>query len=237
MRWERGDISFIFRGDNAPHESLTVLDNTYQIYQRVRHEETESEIEDEVDILMSTDILAAQMSTKRIHFVRAQTGWFFRADKTETIAGQYECDMYAIQGLVLESRKRREHLSRQDLQKNKAMIESLARGSGGGANAAAAARTNHTDGVQMAGATGEVIEGAEVSSVCSTSIIRYKNRFLQIVRRPSLLPPPPSPVTWDEYINAEPGDYCKLGREIVYKESSKSFKATVAMVNIDLHIR
>lgn len=168
MRWERGDISFIFRGDNEPHESLTVLDNTYQIYQRVRHEETESEIEDEVDILMSTDILAAQMSTKRIHFVRAQTGWFFRADKTETIAGQYECDMYAIQGLVLESRKRREHLSRQDLQKNKAMIESLARGSG--SSAGAAARTSHTD-QSAGGVAGDSIEGAELNSVCSLCVI------------------------------------------------------------------
>lgn len=126
MRWERGDISFIFRGDNASHESLTVLDNLYRIYQRVRHEETDTDIEDEVDILMSTDILTAQMSTKRINFVRAQTGWIFRADKTETIAGQYQSEMYTIQGLVLESRKRREHLSKQDLQKNKAIIESLA---------------------------------------------------------------------------------------------------------------
>lgn len=40
------------------------------------------EVEDEVDILMSTDILAAQMSTKSINFVRAQSGWIFRADKT-----------------------------------------------------------------------------------------------------------------------------------------------------------
>lgn len=132
MRWERGDISFIFRGDNEPHEALTVLDNVYQCFQRVRYEETEAEVEDEVDIMMSTDILAAQMSTKSIHFVRAQTGWFFRADRTETIAGQYECDMYSIHGLVLESRKRREHLSREDLQKNKAMMESLSKGSGGG---------------------------------------------------------------------------------------------------------
>lgn len=132
MRWERGDISFIFRGDNEPHEALTVLDNVYQCFQRVRYEETESEVEDEVDIMMSTDILAAQMSTKSIHFVRAQTGWFFRADRTETIAGQYECDMYSIHGLVLESRKRREHLSREDLQKNKAMMESLSKGGGGG---------------------------------------------------------------------------------------------------------
>lgn len=82
MRWERGDISFIFRGDKCPQESLTVLDNNYQIFQRVRYEETDIEVEDEVDILMSTDILAAQMSTKSINFVRAQSGWIFRADKT-----------------------------------------------------------------------------------------------------------------------------------------------------------
>lgn len=43
--------------------------------------ETEMEIEDEVDILMSSDILAAQMSTKSITFTRAQTGWIFREDK------------------------------------------------------------------------------------------------------------------------------------------------------------
>lgn len=81
MRWERGDISFIFRGDKSPKESLTVLDNEYQCYQRVRYEESEQEIEDEVDILMSSDILAAQMSTKSINFVRAQSGWIFREDK------------------------------------------------------------------------------------------------------------------------------------------------------------
>lgn len=44
-------------------------------------QETEAEIEDEVDILMSSDIVAAQMSTKQITFSRAQTGWIFRADK------------------------------------------------------------------------------------------------------------------------------------------------------------
>lgn len=39
------------------------------------------EIEDEVDLLMSTDILAAQISTKSINFARAQSGWIFREDK------------------------------------------------------------------------------------------------------------------------------------------------------------
>lgn len=39
------------------------------------------EIEDEVDILMSSDIMAAQMSTKSITFTKAQSGWFFREDR------------------------------------------------------------------------------------------------------------------------------------------------------------
>lgn len=39
------------------------------------------EIEDEVDLLMSTDILAAQISTKSISFTRAQSGWIFREDR------------------------------------------------------------------------------------------------------------------------------------------------------------
>ncbi|KAG4071079.1 hypothetical protein HA402_002751 [Bradysia odoriphaga] len=190
MRWERGDISFIFRGDKSPKESLTVLDNEYQCYQRVRYEESEQEIEDEVDILMSSDILAAQMSTKSINFVRAQSGWIFREDKKETVAGLYDCDSYCINGLILESRKRREHLSRDDLQKNKAIMESLTKGGGQSQN------------IDQNG---------------------------EIVRRASLLPPPDCQVTWEDYINSEPGEYPKLGRELVYKESSKAFRATVAM--------
>lgn len=99
---------------------------------------------------MSSDILAAQMSTKSINFVRAQTGWIFKEDRKELVAGQFDCELYTINGiyicslflksslrpssfisfnfftgLILESRKRREHLSRDDLQKNKAIMESL----------------------------------------------------------------------------------------------------------------
>lgn len=82
-----------------PTESLTVMDNVGQLYQRVRYEvsrrgkkfwifdfwffakENEMEIEDEVNLLMSTDILAAQISTKKISFTRAQSGWIFREDR------------------------------------------------------------------------------------------------------------------------------------------------------------
>ncbi|XP_021701564.1 ankyrin repeat domain-containing protein 13C isoform X1 [Aedes aegypti] len=189
MRWERGDISFIFRGENPPKDSLTALDNECRCYQHVRHEETELEIEDEVDILMSSDILAAQMSTKSISFTKAQSGWIFREDKKETVAGQYDSDLYTINGLTLEQRKRREHLSRDDLQKNKALMESLTKG-------------GQSAGIDQNG---------------------------EIIRRASLQPPPSSSITWEDYISAEPGQYPNLGRDLVYKESSKNFRATVAM--------
>ena len=45
-------------------------------------QESESEIEDEVDILMSSDIVAATMPTKYITFSRARSGWLFKEDKT-----------------------------------------------------------------------------------------------------------------------------------------------------------
>lgn len=51
---------------------------------------------------MSSDILAAQMSTKSINFVRAQTGWIFKEDRKELVAGQYDCELYTINGIYLQ---------------------------------------------------------------------------------------------------------------------------------------
>ncbi|KAK6634926.1 Ankyrin repeat domain-containing protein 13C [Polyplax serrata] len=187
MRWERGDISFIFNGNAKPNYSLTVLDNKANLYQRVKYEESEVEIEDEVDILMSSDIMAAQMSTKSISFTRAQTGWIFREARKEMVGG-FQANFYVINGMLLESRKRREHLTEEDLQKNKAIMESFTKGS----------------------ATGLDSNG-------------------EPTRRASLTPPPESKVTWNEYISSEAGGHPTLGREIWYKESSKTFRATLAM--------
>ena len=38
MKWERGDISFIFNGESKPSHSLTVLDNKIKVFQRIRYE-------------------------------------------------------------------------------------------------------------------------------------------------------------------------------------------------------
>ncbi|XP_029768187.1 ankyrin repeat domain-containing protein 13C-A [Terrapene carolina triunguis] len=127
MKCQRGDLSFIFNGDATPSESFVVLDNEQKVYQRIHHEESEMETEEEVDILMSSDIYSATLSTKSITFTRAQTGWLFREDKTERV-GNFLADFYLVNGLVLESRKRREHLSEEDILRNKAIMESLSKG-------------------------------------------------------------------------------------------------------------
>ncbi|KAA0200614.1 hypothetical protein HAZT_HAZT003291 [Hyalella azteca] len=132
MRWERGDISFLFTGQTSsgarPAHSLTVIDNTLRVYQRVRHEECDAELEDEVNIMMSSDIVSAQMSMKEITFARAQSGWIFRADKKEVV-GKYSADFYCLNGLCIDSHKRREHLTAEDLIKNKQLVENLTKGS------------------------------------------------------------------------------------------------------------
>jgi len=127
MRWERGDITFLYRGDLPPEQALTVMDNKANVYQFVRHQESELEFEDEVDLLMSSDIVAAQISTKPISFSRERQGWIWREDRAETL-GNYRADFYSVLGMSLESRKRREHLSEEDLQKNRAIIESFNKG-------------------------------------------------------------------------------------------------------------
>lgn len=248
MKWERGDISFLFRGDWAPKDSLTVLDREYRCYQRVRYEESDSEIEDEVDLLvgcsykncsstfvvvlfyfvftlrvfslfkMSNDIMAAQMSTKGINFARSQSGWIFREDRREVVAGQFDCELYSINGLQLESRKRREHLSRDDLQKNKAIMESLIKG--GGHQLSSGKSPPSSSANQLTYADDNDDDDGDEDGVVDRE---------GPPRRDSLLPPPATKCTWDEYIAAEPGKHPVLGRAVVYKESAKSFKATLAM--------
>ncbi|KAJ8349191.1 hypothetical protein AAFF_G00183390, partial [Aldrovandia affinis] len=89
--------------------------------------ESEVETEEEVDILMSSDIYSATLSTKSISFSRTQSGWLFREDKTERV-GSFLADCFVVNGLVLESRKRREHLSEEDILRNKAVMETWSKG-------------------------------------------------------------------------------------------------------------
>ncbi|XP_017078291.1 ankyrin repeat domain-containing protein 13C [Drosophila eugracilis] len=213
MRWERGDISFLFRGEAPPRESLVLLDNEQECYQRLRYEE--SDMEDEVDVLMSTDILATQMSTKTIQFARAQRGWIFRANRKELIGGQYQCEIYTIQGLILKQRKRREHLSHEDLQKNRAIVETITKGGG----------SQQPDARRSSLGSQHTATPPESNTPTAPNGITLP----ELPRRSSLQAPPATTVTWRQYLEAEVGKCPQLGRTPVHKQSNKTLRATVAM--------
>ncbi len=120
MKWERGDISFVFNGNhiyhkigggNNNHTPLVVMDNKLKVYQLLTNKESELEFDDEIDLLMSSDVIVAQLVTKEVQFNRSQSGWmFFREDKQEMV-GNFKSDVYGVSGISLDTRKRREHLS------------------------------------------------------------------------------------------------------------------------------
>lgn len=82
--WQRGNLSILFNGDT---HGLMMLDNDIKVFQRIRFSSDDAtDIEFEVDSLMSADIIYPHFSTKRISFGRAQSGWFFnKYDKTVNI--------------------------------------------------------------------------------------------------------------------------------------------------------
>lgn len=38
MKWERGDISFVFNGNIKGSKNFTILDNKLRVYQKFKHE-------------------------------------------------------------------------------------------------------------------------------------------------------------------------------------------------------
>uniref|UniRef100_A0A915K322 Ankyrin repeat domain-containing protein n=1 Tax=Romanomermis culicivorax TaxID=13658 RepID=A0A915K322_ROMCU len=122
--WERGDVSFIYRAEFPPEDRATIWDNKSKVYQKIRFQSTEHETIDEVDMLMSNDITAGQVSTKILNFSRCKDGWIFPQPKTEQI-GDYQADYYTVENLYVDTKRRREHLSAEDMKKNKAMMDAL----------------------------------------------------------------------------------------------------------------
>ncbi|NXW27781.1 A13CA protein, partial [Phaetusa simplex] len=185
MKCQRGDLSFIFNGDAAPSESFVVLDNEQKVYQRIHHEVRicVKYLERFLYIRSLTYFIKPNVPLKKTQTSskEMQTKGFFER------VGNFLADFYLVNGLVLESRKRREHLSEEDILRNKAIMESLSKG-------------------------GNLME-----------------QNFEPVRRQSLTPPSPNTITWEEYISAENGKAPHLGRELVCKESKKTFKATIAM--------
>lgn len=200
--WERGDITFLFNVDAPPGEQLVVMDNKTKVFQRGRREESEAEIDEEVDVLMSTDIVNAHMSTKTVGFKQAYSGWVFKHAREEQL-GDFPVNFYSVEGLKMTSRKRREHLSSDDVKKNKSILHSLTSG-------------------HMVNDDEFAVRNIRIPT--SSSFI-----FQSLQHRKSLPPPGRLPTTWEEYSGAAPGAPPQMGRPQIVKTNEKQFKAIVGM--------
>lgn len=159
-----------------------------------------------VDEFMSTDIIDFELKSSNIQLTRSTCGLIWRADKVEKI-GKYNASLYDFDNLVLVTRKRREHLSEDDLKKNKMLYKSAMNmfrfGKG--------SDDNEED--------------------CDNTPLENQNASENQPEtyRESLPPPPPTNVTWEQYLQSAPGEHPVLGREHKCKVVKTAFKANVAM--------
>ncbi|XP_019854512.1 PREDICTED: ankyrin repeat domain-containing protein 13C-A-like [Amphimedon queenslandica] len=204
MQWSRGDISFIYNGETAEGLSVVALDNKKKIYQRLSLNNSESvdgEVEDRIDMLMTRPIVYANMSTQPINVTRAQTGFlFFKSDRTDQV-GNYTADVYNITDLILISRKRREHLTPEQIKHFEELSKQVESG-----NIAKELEKEMTEAENST----EDNESSDSKEHCI-----------------SLPPPPPSSMTWDQYLSSS--RVPSLGRKMDLRVDRRSFRSTVYM--------
>lgn len=75
-----------------------------------------------INDIMTADVTHMNFSTKNISFTRMQTGWLFPADRTEKVS-RFVADFYDVHGLQFVTKKRREHLSEEDIVRNKKALQ------------------------------------------------------------------------------------------------------------------
>ncbi|XP_060929566.1 ankyrin repeat domain-containing protein 13B isoform X3 [Limanda limanda] len=123
MTWQRGNRSFIFRGQDSSAEVMEVDHDRQLVYC-----ETLSSLgllgavqpsDEQVATRLSAPVVTTQLDTRNIAFERNRTGILgWRSEKTETVNG-YETKVYAASNVELITRTRTDHLSDQNKNKTK----------------------------------------------------------------------------------------------------------------------
>nr|UEC49173.1 ankrd [Hofstenia miamia] len=118
-QWKRGDISFLYQGDaKSIDRSLVVMDNCAKVFHSALETDTEADIEEQISMLLSNDIVSMSVSSKDIAFQKVKSGWIWKVDKIEDV-GAFHSNFYTMNGFYLIVRKRREHLTDEMVHSNK----------------------------------------------------------------------------------------------------------------------
>lgn len=223
FKWQNGDISFLFLGDYKIGRSFIFMDNQEKYYQKIK-KNLKSNLEDEVDILMSNDIVALQLNTKEIAFTRAHSGWLFKEKRTETI-GNFIADFYSISGLCLESKKRREHLTEQDLANDNISFPISFKNN---EKSSRSDQLNKSNSLEISNNISNSNSTNDTTNSTNSDDLNDEPKD-EIIRRKSLPKPPKQNITWEEYINSDTDNLPCLGRKMICKQNVKKFKATIGM--------
>ncbi len=220
--WERGDLSFLFDIEKlGDKNSITFMDNvrkTYTIIDKTSQSEFEHDLDKEIDLMLSKEMVFLKLNTKAADFNPCQVGWFSKRDKIEMVNG-YNCQFYDVNNLYIVTKLRVEHLSDEELKKREEKEAKLRQqlNSQKLTSSNTISNTNNNN-------NNNNNENSDITGLDNVDIedaIKY---------RPSLPPPPLNTVTWNEYINSKEGEWPCLGRKLKCKESRKEFKAQLAMV-------
>ncbi|XP_047248613.1 ankyrin repeat domain-containing protein 13B isoform X2 [Girardinichthys multiradiatus] len=145
MTWQRGNRSFIFRGQDSSAEVMEVDHDRQLVFcetlcvstltalspGRVRADASKGNCaglgllgatqpsDEQVAARLSAPVVTTQLDTRNIAFERNKTGILgWRSEKTETVNG-YEAKVYAASNVELITRTRTEHLTDQNKNKTK----------------------------------------------------------------------------------------------------------------------
>ncbi|XP_041097056.1 ankyrin repeat domain-containing protein 13B [Polyodon spathula] len=128
MTWQRGNRSFIFRGQDSSAVVMEVDHDRQLVYSEAlslpEHDreallEAVQPSEEQVTNRLTAPVVTTQLDTKNISFERNKTGILgWRSEKTETVNG-YEAKVYAASNVELITRTRTEHLADQHKNKSK----------------------------------------------------------------------------------------------------------------------
>ncbi|KAL1915411.1 uncharacterized protein VTP21DRAFT_6869 [Calcarisporiella thermophila] len=245
LKWIRGRLSFIFKVDEKTGPTLTVVDHVKKYTQRLFCSPMgtfspvlEDDLAESISFNLNSEISATNIPMSAIRFVRSKAGlWGFRSNRKEKV-GEFECSVWRMEGIELRTRVRTEHLENLEQLKHRLPrkkrtpaesrkksynnIDSIAQHSSDDISSRLSISSSRCNGSEMVD---------EVDDTSFETAMEEAEAELKQLRtfRPSLTPPSPPGVSYDDYFNPDDTQYLHLGRPLAMKESTKVLGATLWM--------
>lgn len=220
--WKRSDSCLVYSDKFA--KRWVIMNNKTKKYQFLQSPENfYKNIEDKVDEFMSTDIVDFELKSADIQLVRRDNWlWKYLTDEKYEKIGKYNSILYTFENVFLVTRKRREHLTDEDVKRNKAHYKSIIHFMKSG-------KKVDVKDIEEPSTDGDEDAYNNVNHDASDKEEDWvpPDKLTYTAER-RLSPPPTTDVTWEQYCLAEPpGTFPTIGREQKCKTTKTAFRASV----------